>query len=127
MKRIYIAILFLAISLTVGILEFVTINTSVDDYRNKLLQAGQYVKEDKTEKAEKLSKNIAECFEKMSKDVLYCYYRHDELEEITEAMYSLEDLLDDRRVEDYHEQSHLLNKKLLSVKEKEQITIQNIL
>ena len=36
-------------------------------------------------------------------------------------------LLDDKRIDDFHEKSHLIKQKLLFIKEKEQITIQNIL
>ena len=127
MKRIYIAIAFLTFSFAVGIIEFLTLNSTVDNYLNSISRIGDYVKQDKFEKAEKLTKKTANSFEKTSKGMLNCYYRHDELEEITEALYSLEDMLDDKRVEDYHEQSHLLSKKLLFLKEKEQITFQNIL
>lgn len=127
MKRIYIAIAFILFSLIVGLVELITINTNVDNYIHYISQTEELVKDNKIEKAEKLIKNTSKKFERISKSILYCYYRHDELEEITAKLYSIEDLLDDKRIEDYHETSHSLKEKLLSIKEKEQITIQNIL
>ena len=127
MKRIYIAVIFLGFSLIVGIIEYITINSYIDNSLNDISQVGDYVQNKQIKKAESLSKETADKFKKLSTEKLYCFYRHDELEEIIEALYSLEDLLDDKRIEDYHEKSHLLNEKLLFVKEKEQISIQNIL
>lgn len=127
MKRIYIAILFILFSIAVGTVEFITINTNVDKYIAEINRTAKLVDYNKTKDAEKLSKKTAENFESYSKNVLYCYYRHDHLEEITDDLYGLEDLLDDKRTEDYHEKSHLIIKKLLSLKEKEHITFQNIL
>lgn len=127
MKRIYIAAAFLILSMAVGIIEFITINNNIDAYMNQISSVEKLIKEDKIKEAEKIIKSNAVSFENTGKSILYCYYTHDELEEITEELYTLEDLLDDRRIDDYHEQSHLLMKKLLFIKEKEQITIQNIL
>ena len=127
MKRIYIAVLFIVFGLAVGLIEYIGINTNVESYIGNIDRIGKLVEQNKTESAEKLSKQTAESFERYSKNILYIYYRQDELEEITEELYRLEDLLDDKRVEDYHEASHILKTKLLSVKEKEQVTVQNIL
>lgn len=127
MKRVYIAIAFLIFSMTVGIVEYITINNTIDTYMNQISGVEKLIKEDDINKAEKIIKENAVSFENTGKSILYCYYTHDELEEITEELYTLEDLLDDKRIDDYHEQSHLLMKKLLFIKEKEQITIQNIL
>ena len=127
MKRVYIAIAFLLFSLAVGIIEFITINNNIDNHMKQISKVENLIKDNKIKKAETITKENAEQFEKTGKSVLYCYYTHDELEEITEELYTLEDLLDDKRIDDYHEQSHLLMKKLLFIKEKEQVTIQNIL
>ncbi|MBQ7504196.1 MAG: DUF4363 family protein [Ruminococcus sp.] len=127
MKRIYIAIAFLLFSMAVGIIEFITINYNIDTYMNKISKVEKLIKDNNIKKAEIIIKENAVSFEKTGKSILYCYYTHDELEEITEELYTMEDLLDDKRIDDYHEQSHLLMKKLLFIKEKEQITVQNIL
>lgn len=127
MKRIYIAIAFLLFSMAVGIIEFITINYNIDTYMNQISKVEKLIKNNNIKKAEIIIKENAVSFEKTGKSILYCYYTHDELEEITEELYTLEDLLDDKRIDDYHEQSHLLMKKLLFIKEKEQITVQNIL
>ena len=127
MKRIYIALAFILFSLIAGTVEFITINKNAESYMSSISKIGNLVKEGRIEDAEKMSKKAAEDFEKISKSILTCYYSHDELEEINEQLYRLEDLLDDNRVEDFHEVSHILKNKLLSLKEKEQITIQNIL
>ena len=127
MKRIYLAAAFLVFSLSVGIIEYITINNTIDTYMNQITKVETLIKEDKIKEAETIIKENAVSFENKGKSILYCYYTHDELEEITEELYTLEDLLDDKRIDDYHEQSHLLMKKLLFIKEKEQITIQNIL
>lgn len=127
MKRIYIAIAFLLFSMAVGIIEFITINYNIDTYMNQISKVEKLIKDNNIKKAEIIIKENAVSFEKTGKSILYCYYTHDELEAITEELYTLEDLLDDKRIDDYHEQSHLLMKKLLFIKEKEQITVQNIL
>ncbi len=127
MKRIYIAIVFIVLSLSAGVIEYISINNTIDTYMNQISKVENLIKESKIEKAEKIINENAISFENTGKSILYCYYTHDELEEITEELYVIEDLLDDRRIDDYHEKSHLLMKKLLFIKEKEQITIQNIL
>ena len=127
MKRIYFAVVFLLLSLAVGIFEYATITTKTDDYLNSVSKIGSLVKNNKSEEAEKLAKKTANQFNEFSKSFLYCFYKHDDLENITEQMYTIEDLLDDKNIEDYHKENHLLNEKLLFIKEKEQITIQNIL
>lgn len=127
MKRIYIAFVFILFSLIAGTVEFITINNNADNYMSSISKISNLVEERKIKDAEKLSKKAAEDFEKISKSIFTCYYSHDELEEINEQLYRLEDLLNNNRVEDYHELSHILKNKLLSLKEKEQITIQNIL
>lgn len=127
MKRIYIAVVFLILCFAVGSVEFITINSNVNNYLDKIEKTSALIQRNEIKKAESLLKETALSFDKYSKNVLYCYYRHDHLEEITDDLYTLEDILDDKRIEDYHEKSHLLMKKLLSLKEKEHITIQNIL
>jgi len=127
MKRIYIAVVFIILSVIIGAIEYGTISVKVDEYLSKIQKAELLTKQGNYEKAEELSKQTAEDFDKYSKAVLYCYYRHDDLEEIIETLYNLEDLLDDKKAEDYHEANHTLKEKLLSIKEKEHITIQNIL
>lgn len=127
MKRIYIAVIFLIFSFTIGIIEYITVNHYTDSFLNVNSNTEKLVKKNKIKEAEKLSRKNAESFDRISKNYLYCYYQHDKLEEISEELYKLEDLLDDNRIDDFHEESHYLNKKLLSIKEKEQITIQNIL
>ncbi len=127
MKRVYIAVVFLILCITVGTVEFITINSNVNNYLDKIEKTSTMVKRNEIKKAKSILKDTAFSFDKYSKNVMYCYYRHDDLSEITDDLYTLEDMLDDNRVEDYHEKSHLLIKKLLSLKEKEHITIQNIL
>ena len=127
MKRIYIAFAFIIFSLIVGIIEFNTLNSSVDKCKDSLKKIESLVKDDNVKKAEKLLKNTSDNFENYSKNYLYCYYRHDELDDIADRLYNLEDLLDDKRIDDFHEKSHETYKKLLYLKEKEPVTIQNIL
>ena len=127
MKRIYFAVIFLLFSFAVGIFEYASITTNTDNYLSSVSEIGSLVKNNKIKEAERLSKETANKFNKFSKSFLYCFYKHDDLEEIAEKMYTVEDLLDDKNIEDYHKESHLINEKLLFIKEKEQITIQNIL
>ena len=127
MKRIYIAIMFIVLSVFTASFELITINDTTDRTVAKLEKIEKLVGEKKVEKAEKMCKKLADKFDENNKNILYCFYRHDVLEEISDKLYGLEDYLDDERIEDFHEISHSVKKKLLIQKEKEHITIQNIL
>ena len=127
MKRIYIAIMFIVLSVFAATFELIMINKATDSATAKLERIEKLVGEEKVEKAEKLCKKLADEYDENNKSVLYCFYRHDVLEEISDKLYGLEDYLDDERIEDFHEISHSVKKKLLIQKEKEHITIQNIL
>ncbi len=127
MKRIIAAFVLILISIAVGITQISLVNCTADRTINNLNRIEKLVKSNKVRRAEKLAEKTAKDFESFSSTYLYCFYRHDDLSVISDSIYSLEDYLDDKRIEDFHEKCHYAKKQLLSIKEKELINLQNIL
>ena len=70
MKRIYLAAAFLVFSLSVGIIEYITINNTIDTYMNQITKVETLIKEDKIKEAETIIKENAVSFETKAK--AYC-------------------------------------------------------
>ena len=127
MKRIYIAAALIALCLTLGFVQLSSVSFAVDRAIAGLDRTEKLVREKKTKNAEQLAKDTADEFSAYSESALYCFYRHDDLSAISDTLYSIEDFLDDNRLKDFHEKCHYAKKQLLFIKEKEPLSIQNIL
>lgn len=127
MKRMYIAIALIIISLAIGFFEMFTVKNTVKECITGLESINKSIDNGNIESAIKKCNSIAKNFEDKSDNILYCYYNHKELDTINENIVTLSEYLKYNQKSDYYATMKKIKKQLKSMKDEEVPKPQNIL
>ena len=127
MKRMYIAVALIIISLTIGVTEMYTVKNTVKECISGLKSVNESIYSGNIKTAIKKCDNIAKKFEDQSDNILYCYYNHKELDSINENIVTLREYLKYNKKSDYYAVLAIIKKQLKSMEDEEIPKLQNIL
>ncbi len=127
MKRMYIAVALIIISLTIGVTEMYTVKNTVKECISGLKSVNESIYSGNIKTAIKKCDNIAKKFEDKSDNILYCYYNHKELDSINENIVTLREYLKYNKKSDYYAVLAIIKKQLKSMEDEEIPKLQNIL
>ncbi len=127
MKRIYIAIALLAISIASGVFETVSVTQNSQKYIDYIDEINKKIDDKEVKNAAVLCKKADEEFEDMSKNYMFYYYMHKNLEEIESNLSSMYEYLRNDEVHDYYATSAITRRKLESMRDTGSVNLQNIL
>ncbi len=127
MKRMYVAIALIIISLTIGFLEMFTVKNTVKECISGLETVNENIDNGNIKSAIKECNTIAKNFEDKSDNILYCYYNHKELDSINENIVTLSEYLKHNQKSDYYATLVKIKKQLKSINDEEIPKPQNIL
>ena len=124
MKRLYIAIAFLVISIGLCIFEQYTVETTYKETTAMINEAIEYTDKEEYEKAEKICTNLTDYWDKKY-PVLSAMIDHGMLDEAGTTIYSLEDMAREKS-EDLHDNLITAKNQMKIVKENQRISVGNI-
>ena len=127
MKRIYFAIVFLLIAFGVGALEYGVISSGCDSFNERLDTAEEMLESGRYTEAQELCRQTAEDFDRYSENGLYYFYNHDNTKEVGESLSKLGEYIRLGKIDDFVVHKKLIQKRLLAIKDKEHITLKNII
>ncbi len=127
MRRMYVAIALIIISLTIGFIEMFTVKNTVNDCISGLESINKNIDNGNIKSAVKKCNTIAKNFEDKSDNILYCYYNHKELDSINENIITLSEYLKHNQKSDYYSTLVKIKKQLKSISKEEIPKLQNIL
>lgn len=126
MKRIYIALAFLIIAVTVGIFEMFYVTNKIDELNEEIISADNLVKSENYEGAKDV---LASAESKWQKNL--CIFDilliHDYVDEISVNLSSMRSYVATQSNENYLAESEGIKKQLTSIKDSELVQIENIL
>lgn len=126
MKRIYIALAFLIIAVTVGIFEMFYVTNKIDELNEEIISADNLVKSENYEGAKDV---IASAESKWQKNlsIFDILLIHDYVDEISVNLSSMRSYVATQSNENYLAESEGIKKQLTSIKDSELVQIENIL
>lgn len=126
MKRIYIAIAFLILAVTVGAFEMLYVSCRIDELNEEILTADSLVENKNYDGAKEILASAEEKWEKnlCIFDILLI---HDYVDEISVNLSEMRSYVATGNSEDYLAQSAGIKKQLTSIKDSELVEIENIL
>ncbi len=127
MRRIYIAIALILISVGIGIFTSGDLKRRGTRHLFNIDKVERYIENREYEKAERLCKKTADEFRLNDSRIMYIYYVHKDLAEIGENLYSMHDFIKNKKDSDYYNISGITKSKLQTIIDKEPLNIQNIL
>lgn len=127
MRRIYIAIALLAISIAAGVFETVNVSQGSQKYIDYIDEINKKIDDDEVKNAAVLCKKADEEFMDMSENYMFYYYMHKNLEEIESNLSSMYEYLRNDEVHDYYAAAAITKRKLESMRDTGSVNLQNIL
>jgi len=127
MKRMYIAITLVVISVCIGILQWVTIDYSSNKCINQIELVETELGKNDYQKAHQLCEKAIEEYEFFTENILYCYYQHSSLEEISQNLTVMSESIKIKDINRFKTLSVKTKEQLQALKDEELLTIQNIL
>lgn len=127
MKRIYIAIIILAISVAGGILETVSIRQNSEKYIKYVEDIERKIDNGDVKNAAILCKKADKEFKDLSENYMFYYYAHKNLEEIESNLSSMYAYLKNKEIHDFDATAAITKKKLESIRDTGKVNFKNIL
>ncbi len=127
MKRRYIAYALIIISLIIAVLEIWDVNQRIDKCIDSINKIDESVRQGNYSGAYEVCEEIDRSFVNSDSGVMFCYYKHDELEKIDTKIIIMSQYLKQKDKVNYLASSSEVIKMLTVLKEREQISIKNIL
>lgn len=126
MKRIYIALAFLIIAVTVGIFEMFYVTNKIDELNEKIISADNLVKSENYEGAKDVLASAESKWQK-NLSIFDILLIHDYVDEISVNLSSMRSYVATQSNENYLAESEGIKKQLTSIKDSELVQIENIL
>ena len=127
MKRMYFALALVILCIVMGIVEKNTISYSAEQCLNKIKSIEIEIDNKNYKEAESICKKATDEYEKFASNVIYCYYPHNELDQININLSVMVEALNNNDINRYHAIKEKTKKQLASLKDAELFNIQNIL
>ncbi|WP_405352580.1 DUF4363 family protein [Ruminococcus sp.] len=126
MKRIYIALAFLIIAVTVGIFETFYVTNKIDELNEEIISADNLVKNENYEGAKDVLASAESKWQK-NLSIFDILLIHDYVDEISVNLSSMRSYVATQSNENYLAESEGIKKQLTSIKDSELVQIENIL
>ncbi len=126
MKRIYIALAFLIIAVTVGIFEMFYVTNKIDELNEEIISADNLVKSENYEGAKDVLASAESKWQK-NLSIFDILLIHDYVDEISVNLSSMRSYVATQSNENYLAESEGIKKQLTSIKDSELVQIENIL
>ncbi len=126
MKRIYIAVSLIIITLILSIAEFVIVNKNYKYYSTQLDNALKYIQSDDYTSAKDICDTICTKWEKSQKN-LEIFLVHTSLNSLTDNIYELQDLAKDKNKAKFIQLCTKTKRQLLFMKKSELPLFENIM
>lgn len=126
MKRIYIALAFLIIAVTVGIFEMFYVTNKIDELNEEIISADNLVKSENYEGAKDVLASAESKWQK-NLSIFDILLIHDYVDEISVNLSSMRSYVATQSNENYLAESEGIKKQLTSINDSELVQIENIL
>ncbi|MBE6824118.1 MAG: DUF4363 family protein [Ruminococcaceae bacterium] len=126
MKRIWVAVGFLALSLIFAFAEFLIVSKSYKNYVEQIQIAEYYISDKEFSVAQDICKNIEEEWEK-SRKTLNVFMIHTYSENISESIAKLSEYAQNKDKKAFLSQSSKTKRQLLYIKQSELPNLENIM
>ncbi len=126
MKRIWIAIAFLSLSLIFAITEFVLVSNNCKKYTEQIKEAERYISDKEFSGAVNICKNVEKDWEKSKKD-LNIFLIHTYSDDISESIAKLLEYAENKNIEGFLSQAGKTKRQLLHIKQSELPNLENIM
>ncbi len=127
MRRIYIAVALLIISVIIGIFTTNDLKNRSLKHLNYISNMEYYLNKGYYKKAERLSKKAADEFKFTDSKIMYNYYLHRDLDEIDFNLYSMYEYIKRKKETEFNFISTQTKNRLQTIIDKEPVNLENIL
>lgn len=127
MRRVYIALGLIIISLTTAYFTGADVKSRSEKHLNNIKTIEKYIKNKDYNKAEIICKKAADDFKINDSRIMYTYYNHNDLSDIGENLGSMLGYIERKKETEYYYISGITKNKLQSLIDREPIRIRNIL
>lgn len=127
MRRVFIAVLLLIISVVIGLLTNTDVNIRSKKHIDYISDIEYRINNKDYPYAEKLSKKAADEFNFIDSGIMYNYYTHNDLSEISDILGTIRIYIKNKNITEIHHYSNLAKNKLNSIIDKKKVSIENIL